>query len=290
MNAMNAVNNGHLCVIDGSNMIHRAWAMGKPRQREHDGMEVGATWLFTQMIVKLLRRMNDGNLTPTHVAIFFDPARENIWRRDILATYKAHRPDMDPLFAAQIPLMKEFCAAIGLAEETAPRHEADDMIGAYTEVAAARGDRVSIVSTDKDLMQLVRPRVMQVNPVTNVWFNEARVVDKFEVPVALIGDYLALAGDSSDGVPGAPGIGAKSASALLNDFGGLEEILNRTEEIEKKSWRRIIGENVEQIKLSRRLVALDSFGVERALSDADMIAPVYTFPDTAEAWRLSELT
>lgn len=290
MNAMNAVNNGHLCVIDGSNMIHRAWAMGKPRQREHDGMEVGATWLFTQMIVKLLRRMNDGNLTPTHVAIFFDPARESSWRRDILATYKAHRPDMDPLFAAQIPLMKEFCAAIGLAEETAARHEADDMIGAYTEVAAARGDRVSIVSTDKDLMQLVRPRVMQVNPVTNVWFNEARVVDKFEVPVALIGDYLALAGDSSDGVPGAPGIGAKSASALLNTFGGLEEILSRAEEIEKKSWRRIIGENVEQIKLSRRLVALDSFGVERALSDTDMIAPVYTFPDTAEAWRLSELT
>lgn len=280
----------HLCVIDGSNMLHRAWAMGRPRARAGDGLEVGATWLFSQMLVKLLRRMDAGPVSPSHVAIFFDPPRADSWRREVSETYKAHRDEMDPVLRAQIPLMVEACEAIGMAVATAPRHEADDMIAAYTEDAVARGARVSIISSDKDLMQLVRPRVMQMNAASDTWFNEAGVEKKFGVPAQRVGDFLALAGDASDGVPGAPGIGPKSAAALLLEFGDLGALLGGAERIERASWRRIITENREQIRMSRMLVALDADGAPRPLSERDMRAPTAGFAGRAHQWREDVLT
>jgi len=280
----------HLCVIDGSNMLHRAWAMGRPRARTADGLEVGASWLFSQMLVKLLRRMDAGHASPTHVAIFFDPPREDSWRREVSADYKAHRDAMDPALRAQIPIMIEACRAIGLASATAPRHEADDMIAAYAEDAAAAGARVSIISSDKDLMQLVRPGVMQMNAASDTWFNEAAVEKKFGVPPSLVGDFLALAGDSSDGVPGAPGIGPKSASALLCKFGSLGGLLGRAEQIERASWRRIICENKEQIRMSRMLVALDVDGAPRSLSWDEVRTPRPGFAGRAQQWREDALS
>ena len=281
MNAMTDIvtqGSGHVCVIDGSNMIHRAWAMGKPTARA-DGMEVGATILFSQMMMKLLRRMLDGKRPPSHLAIFFDPPREQSWRREIFPGYKAGRPEMDEAFARQIPLMKDLCRAMGVAVATAERHEADDMIAAYVEDGVARGDFCTIVSTDKDLMQLVRPRVMQLSTVADKWFNETAVAEKFGVPAARVGDFLALAGDKVDGVPGAPGIGPKAAASLLGTYGSVGGILRHAEEIERAALRRIVCENREQIRLSRMLVALDHAAAPRKLTRSAMTAP-----GTAGAW------
>lgn len=279
----------HLCVIDGSNMLHRAWAMGRPRQRAKDGLEVGAAWLFSQMLSKLLRRMTEGRMPPSHVAIFFDPPREASWRREVYAKYKAHRDEMDPVLRAQIPLMKDCARAIGVAEATASRHEADDMIAAYVEDAVAAGARASIVSSDKDLMQLVRPGVLQINPVSDVWFTSAQVEKKFDVPPERVGDFLALAGDAGDGVPGAPGIGPKTAAKLLREFGSLAALLARCEEIERPSWRKIIVDNKAQIRLSRLLVALDAAGAPRSLTVEEMRAPSHGIDAAAHAWREAEL-
>ncbi len=269
---------GHLCVIDGSNMLHRAWAMGRPTTRA-DGLEVGATILFGQMMMKLLRRVLNGRNPPTHLAIFFDPSRSQSWRREVFEGYKAARPPMDEALAAQIPLMKDMCKAMGVAHATAPRHEADDLIAAYVEDAVQRGDFCSIVSTDKDLMQLVRPGVLQLSTVQDKWYTEAAVEEKFKVKASQLGDYLALAGDSIDGVPGAPGIGPKSAVSLLEQFGTLGAMLRRAEEIERKGWRKIITENREIIRMSRMLVSLDHAGSPRPLSVSSLRAPT-----AAEAW------
>jgi DNA polymerase I len=281
---------GHLCVIDGSNMLHRAWAMGQPKTRT-DGLEVGATHLFGQMMMKLLRRMLNGRKPPTHLVIFFDPSRSDTWRREVYEGYKADRPPMDEGLAAQIPLMKEMCSAMGVAQATAPRHEADDLIAAYVEDAVVRGDFCSIVSTDKDLMQLVRPNVMQLNTVQDKWFNEAAVEKKFAVKANQVGDYLALAGDKVDGIPGAPGIGPKSAQALLEQFGTLGSLLRRADEIEKKGWRKIVTENREVIRLSRMLVSLDDAGCPRPLTLQAMRAPSAARAWTGlEEWRAESLS
>jgi len=154
----------HICVIDGSNMLHRAWAMGGSRQRA-DGLEVAAVDLFSKMMVKLMRRMHEGRRPPSHVVVFFDPPRAESWRREIFPGYKATRPPMDQKLADQIPLMKGMCEAMGIAWSVAPKHEADDMIAAYVEDVVAGNGRCSIVSTDKDLMQLVRPGVLQLSTV-----------------------------------------------------------------------------------------------------------------------------
>lgn len=276
---------GHLCVIDGSNMLHRAWAMGQPRKRA-DGLEVGATHLFGLMMMKLLRRMLNGRKPPTHIAIFFDPSSAEGWRREVFEAYKAERPPMDELLAAQIPLMKDMCTAMGVAHATAPRHEADDLIAAYVEDGVARGDFCSIISSDKDLMQLVRPGVMQLSAVQDKWFNEDAVAEKFGVTAAQVGDFLALAGDKVDGVPGAPGIGPKSAQALLGQFGTIGSMLRRAEEIERKAWKKIVVENKEMIRMSRMLVSLDHAGCPRPLALQVMRAPTAAYAWTGlEEWR-----
>jgi len=260
-------------------MLHRAWAMGQTVVR-HDGLDVGATSLFGAMMMKLLRRMLNGKRPPSHIAVFFDPPRADSWRREMYANYKANRPDMDAALSVQIPLMKDICHAMGVSHATAPRHEADDLIAAYVEDAASRGDFCTIISSDKDLMQLVRPGVLQYNSVQDKWFNEAAVIEKFGVNPTQVADYLALAGDAVDGVPGAPGIGAKSAAALLVEFGSVETILRCCDDIQKKSWRRIISENHEVIRLSRMLVALDHAAAPRLLSIVQMRSP-----EPLRAWQ-----
>lgn len=281
---------GHLCVIDGSNMLHRAWAMA-PSKKRKDGMEVGATHLFSMMMMKLLRRMLNGRKAPTHLVIFFDPPRDQSWRREVYEGYKADRPPMDDELRLQIPLMKEMCSAMGVAHATAPRHEADDLIAAYVEDAVDRGEFCSIISTDKDLMQLVRPGVLQLNTVQDKWFNEAAVIEKFGVSSGQLGDFLALAGDKIDGVPGAPGIGPKSAQALLSQFGFLESMMNHCDQIERKSWRKIISENREVILLSRLLVGLDCSGAPRPVSIQEMRAPTAAGAWIGlEEWREGHLT
>jgi DNA polymerase I len=280
----------HLCLIDGSNLLHRAWAMGTPRRRERDGAEVGATWLFTQMVGKLLRRMSEGRVPPTHLAVFFDPAREKSWRREIFPDYKAHRSEPEPDLVSQIALMQQFCADIGLGAATADRHEADDLIGAYTSDAAVRGWRVTIISSDKDLMQLVQPGVMQVNTMSDRWFNEAIVTEKFDVPPSQLRDYLAMAGDAADGVPGARGIGPKTAARLLKQFGNLDAILENTDQIASMSERAKIVASIEALRLSKILVSLDVDGAPRPLSDEQTrLSRQTTWHEIIDDWRQKNL-
>lgn len=284
-----ALNIAHLCVIDGSNMLHRAWAMGGTRVRQ-DGVEVAAADLFSKMVMKLMRRMMEGRHPPSHVAIFFDPAREQSWRRKIYPDYKADRSEMDPALAAQIPMMQQMCTRAGIAWAVAPEHEADDLIAAYVEDAAAGGARCSIVSTDKDLMQLVRPGILQLTATKDVWFNEAAVFAKFGVPPLRVADFLALAGDKVDGVPGAPGIGAKTAAKLLTEFGSLGAILREPEKLERASWQKSISQNLETIRMSRLLVSLDHAGAPRPLDEKTLRTPrMGEMIEGVQSWRREEL-
>lgn len=281
------LNVAHLCVIDGSNMLHRAWAMGGSRIRP-DGAEVGAADLFSKMMMKLMRRMMEGRHPPSHVAIFFDPPREQSWRRKVYPGYKANRSDMDPALAAQIPIMQQMCGRAGIAWAVAPEHEADDLIAAYTEDAAAGNARCSIITTDKDLMQLVRPGVLQM--AKDKWFNEAAVFEKFGVPPIRVADFLALAGDTVDGVPGAPGIGAKTATRLLTEFGSLGAILRNPDQLSRPSWQKSVSQNREQIRMSRMLVSLDHAGAPRLLDEKTLRAPrMGEMYEGVQSWRREAL-
>jgi len=238
------------------------------------------------MLRKMLVRMEEGRHPPTHGAIFFDPPREDSWRRAFFPDYKAHRPPMDPALAAQVGEMKDLAGRMGLAQATAPRHEADDMIAAYVADARARGDRVSILSRDKDLLQLVQPGVMQYDAISEKWYRSADVEEKFGVRPDQIGDFLALAGDKSDGIPGVPGIGPVAAGKLLLRFGTLSDLLGRLDEIERISWRQRISENRETARISRVLVSLDAEGAPRPLSCEAMRMPSASEADAAlRAWR-----
>lgn len=274
---------GHVCLIDGSNVLHRAWAVAPKRARSSDGVEIGAVQVFASMIAKMLRRMESGRHPPTHVAIFFDPPRTDSWRRAIYPAYKAHRPETDPALRVQIPMMRALCQAAGLAQGLAPKHEADDLIATYAEDALAVGDRVSILSGDKDLMQIVRPGVLQYDAVRNKWFDAAAVEEKFGVPPTLVRDFLAMAGDAGDGVPGAFGIGPVAASTMLNDFGSLDAILANPTQISRKGWRKIIEASRDDLELSRRLVTLDA-AAPRILARNEM-----TFPDPGQALAAIEV-
>lgn len=262
----------HMVVVDGSNMLRRAWSVAKPKAG-HDGRDLGASELFGMMLRKLVRRMCEGAFPPSHLVVFFDPPREDSWRREIFDGYKADRSEMEPALAAQIPVMKAICDQMGIAHATAEKHEADDMIAAYVEDAVKNGMKCSIISSDKDLMQLIRPGVKQLHPVTDKWFGVKQVEEKFEVPPDRLGDYLALAGDSVDGVPGAPGIGPKAAVALIGQFPKISHMLRDADQVERAGWRKILKENKPQIRLSKALVALDAEGAPRLLSFSAIRAP-----------------
>lgn len=262
----------HLCLIDGTNMIRRAWAVAD-KQQDADGVEIGAAALFAKMVPKLLRRIADGRIPAPHTAILFDPPRDGTWRRAMYPGYKADRPPVEPELLAQIEMMREMCHMIGLAQACYETHEADDVIAALTMDARARKMRVSIISTDKDLMQLIRPGILQLNPISGAWYNVAAVMDKFGVPPDLLGDYLALAGDKTDGIPGAPGIGGIIAADILKAAGSLEAALSNPECTSRPSAQKALREHADRIRLSRKLVSLDTDDCPRPFAPTDVRTP-----------------
>lgn len=278
----------HHCLIDGSGFMHRAKAMATPRARVLDGMEVGVAALFARMMAKVARRACEGKVPPTHWMVAFDPPRADSWRREMCPSYKAHRPEAEAVFTAQIPLMKQACEAAGLAIVEAPRHEADDLLAAYAHDAASSGSRVTIVSSDKDLMQLVRPGVWLWDARADLWFNEALVLEKFGVPPARLGDYLALAGDVADGIPGARGIGPKIARTMLQEGLTLSEMLANPGLLSSPRWRALVEGNIEPLRLARLLVALDIGGCPRPLdSEALRVAAPGTISSRFHSWIAS---
>ncbi|WP_210495327.1 DNA polymerase I [Microvirga antarctica] len=261
----------HVFLVDGSSFIFRSYFQSmnqdsKYNTRTSDGMPTGAVRLF---VTKLLQFMRDGaaGLKPTHLAIVLDKS-EGSFRKELYEDYKGHRPDPPDDLKVQMPLMREAIRAFGLEPIEQARYEADDLIATYTQEAKARGANVLIITSDKDLMQLVGPLVCFYDfesgakgkpgyrPERNL--DEAAVTERWEgLPPDKIGDLLALMGDASDNVPGVPGIGLKTAAQLIKEFGDLETLLARAEEIKQPKRRETLLANADMARLSKQLVTLD---------------------------------
>ncbi|UVF19512.1 DNA polymerase I [Microvirga terrae] len=261
----------HVFLVDGSSFIFRAYFQSmnqdqKYNARSSDGMPSGAVRLF---VSKLLQFMRDGaaGLRPTHLAIVLDKS-EGSFRKELYEDYKGHRPDAPQDLKVQMPIMREAIRAFGLEPVELQRYEADDLIATYTQQAKARGADVLIISSDKDLMQLVGPKVCFYDfesgskgkpgyrPERNL--DEAAVIEKWEgIPPEKIGDVLALMGDTSDNVPGVPGIGLKTAAQLIKEYGDLETLLERAPEIKQPKRRETLIANADTARLSKKLVTLD---------------------------------
>ncbi|WP_412506217.1 DNA polymerase I [Roseovarius sp. SYSU LYC5161] len=244
----------HLHLIDGSAYIFRAYHALPPLTRKSDGMPVGAVSGFCNM----LQRYVEGNAGSdvTHLAVIFDKG-SHTFRNDLYDQYKANREEMPEDLRPQIPLTRRATEAFNIACKEIEGFEADDIIATLAARARAAGGRVTILSSDKDLMQLVGDGVEMLDPMKNRTIDSEGVEEKFGVAPDRVVDVQALAGDSVDNVPGAPGIGVKTAALLINEFGSLEELLDRAEEIKQPKRRQTLIEHRAQIELSKQLVQLD---------------------------------
>jgi DNA polymerase-1 len=245
-----------LYLVDGSGYIFRAYHALPPLTRKSDGLPVGAVAGFCNMLWKLLVDMKAAPDAPTHLAVIFDHS-EKTFRNDLYAEYKAHRPPAPEDLVPQFPLVREATKAFGVPCIELPGYEADDLIAAYSCHVRDQGGEVVIVSSDKDLMQLVGDRVSMFDPMKNIRLGPSEVADKFGVPPDKVVDVQALCGDSVDNVPGAPGIGIKTASALILEYGDLDTLLARAGEIKQDKRRQTLIDFADQIRLSRELVRLD---------------------------------
>jgi DNA polymerase-1 len=244
-----------LYLIDGSGYIFRAYHALPPLTRKSDGLPIGAVSGFANMLWKFLNEVK-GDQAPTHLAVVFD-ASERTFRTEIDPNYKAHRPPAPDDLVQQFPIIREATAAFGVSCLELAGYEADDIIAAYACRARDSGAQVVIVSSDKDLMQLVGDRVSMLDPIKQTMIGREQVVEKFGVEPEKVTDVQALVGDSVDNVPGAPGIGIKTASALINEYGDLDTLLERAGEIKQEKRRQTLIDYADQIRLSRRLVTLD---------------------------------
>ena len=245
----------HLHLIDGSAFIFRAFHALPPLTRKSDGLPIGAVSGFCNMLDRYVEG-NSGPDAATHVAVIFDKGSIT-FRNDMYDAYKANRSEMPEDLRPQIPLTREATIAFNIACEEMEGWEADDIIATLSCRAREAGGRVTIVSSDKDLMQLVGDGVEMLDPMKNVRIDVDGVRQKFGVDPDRVVDVQALAGDSVDNVPGAPGIGIKTASQLIEEYGSLEELLDRADEIKQPKRRQVLIEHRAQIELSKRLVQLD---------------------------------
>ena len=240
-----------LILVDGSGYIFRAFHALPPMTRP-DGIHVNAVFGFTQMLSQFLARH-----AASHIAVVFDTSRIT-FRNEIYAEYKAHRPDPPPELIPQFALIREATEALGVCRVELPGFEADDLIAAYAKAFVAEGGTVRIVSSDKDLMQLIRPGVELLDPMKQKPIREAEVLEKFGVTPDKVVEVQALAGDSTDNVPGVPGIGIKTAAQLINEYGDLETLLASTAQIKQPKRREALEQNAEKARISKRLVQLDA--------------------------------
>ncbi|HEV2364497.1 MAG TPA: DNA polymerase I [Caulobacteraceae bacterium] len=248
--------NVRLYIVDGSGFVFRAYHALPPLTRKSDGLPVGAVQGFCNMLWKLMVDMKAAPDAPTHLAVVFDYS-EQTFRNRIYADYKAHRPPAPEDLGPQFPLVREATRAFGVPCLELEGYEADDLIAAYACHVRDVGGEVVIVSSDKDLMQLVGERVSMLDTMKNVRIGVPQVIEKFGVPPEKVIDVQALCGDSVDNVPGAPGIGIKTASALIAEFGDLDALLARAGEIKQDKRRQTLIDFADQIRLSRELVTLD---------------------------------
>ena len=250
-------NGDHLFLVDGSGYIFRAYHALPPLSRKSDALPVSAVLGFCNMVWKLLRDARDTavGVTPTHFAVIFDYSSRT-FRNELYAEYKANRSAPPDDLIPQFGLIREATRAFDLPCLEMEGYEADDLIATYARLTKEAGGDVTIVSSDKDLMQLVGSAVSMYDPMKDRQIGIPEVIEKWGVPPEKMIDLQALTGDSVDNVPGVPGIGPKTAAQLLDMFGSLDVLLERAGEIKQEKRRLSIIENADKARISRELVRL----------------------------------
>ena len=247
----------HFYLIDGSGYIFRAYYALPPLTRKSDGLPTGAVSGFCSMLFKLLEdsKSNQNLQKPTHFAVIFDSARKT-FRNEIYKDYKANRSEAPDDLAPQFEYIRKSVLAFNLPSVELKNYEADDLIATYTDQILKEGAKVTIVSSDKDLMQLYKKNVRIFDPMKNKFISEEDIQNKFGVDSSKVIDVQALAGDSSDNVPGVPGIGVKTAAGLINKYGNLDKLLKSAHEIKQNKRRETLIENKDKALISKQLVTL----------------------------------
>jgi len=264
--------NSHVVLVDGSGYIFRAYHALPPLTRKSDGLPIGAVAGFSNMLFKLLQNQNDDD-RPTHFAVIFDKGSYT-FRNDIFDQYKANRSETPEDLIPQFPLTRDATRAFGSPAIEMQGFEADDLIATYARQAEAKGARVTIISSDKDLMQLVSDKISMLDTMKNKQIGIPQVIEKFGMGPERVIEIQALAGDSVDNIPGVPGIGVKTAVVLLEQFGDLETLLQRCDEIPQKGRREKMMANIDNARLSLELVTLKTdVEVEVPLEDLAVSDP-----------------
>ena len=247
----------HFYLIDGSGYIFRAYYALPPLSRKSDGLPTGAVSGFCSMLFKLLEdaRSDDSKNKPTHFAVIFDSARKN-FRNEIYSDYKANRAEAPDDLAPQFEYIRKSVEAFNLPSIELLNYEADDLIATYAKKITEAGAKVTVISSDKDLMQLVSNKVRLFDPMKSKVIGEKEVIEKFGVKPDQVIDVQSLAGDSSDNVPGVPGIGIKTASELINKYKTLENLLKKASEIPQNKRRETLLSNKDKAMISKQLVTL----------------------------------
>ena len=247
----------HFYLVDGSGYIFRAYYALPPLTRKSDGLPTGAVSGFCSMLFKLLEdsKSNQNLQKPTHFAVIFDSARKT-FRNEIYSDYKANRSEAPDDLAPQFEYIRKSVLAFNLPSVELMNYEADDLIATYTDKILNAGAKVTIVSSDKDLMQLYRKNVRIYDPMKNKFISEDDILNKFGVDSSKVIDVQALAGDSSDNVPGVPGIGIKTAAELINKYVNLEKLLESAHEIKQNKRRETLIKNKDKALISKKLVTL----------------------------------
>ncbi len=247
----------HFYLVDGSGYIFRAYYALPPLTRKSDGLPTGAVSGFCSMLFKLLEdsKSKENLQKPTHFAVIFDSARKT-FRNEIYSEYKANRAEAPDDLAPQFEYIRKSVSAFNLPSVDLINYEADDLIATYVDMILKYGAKVTIISSDKDLMQLYKKDVRIFDPMKNKFISEEDVKNKFGVDSTKVIDVQALAGDSSDNVPGVPGIGVKTAAELINEYGNLETLLKSAHKIKQNKRRETLIENKDKAIISKKLVTL----------------------------------
>src|SRR5499427_3087340 len=264
----------HVFLVDGSSYIFRAYHALPPLNRKTDGLQVNAVLGFCNMLWKLMRDMKPEE-RPTHLAVVFDKS-EHTFRTEMYPDYKAHRPDPPDDLRPQFPLIREAVRAFDLPCLEQAGFEADDLIATYVREACEAGATATIVASDKDLMQLVSDCVVMYDTMKDRRIGIPEVIEKFGVPPGKMIEVQALIGDSTDNVPGVPGIGPKTAAQLIGEYGDLETVLARAGEIKQEKRRQSLIDNADKARMSKKLVTLDDrVAVEVPIGDLAVHDPDY---------------
>ena len=250
-------NKDHYYLIDGSGYIFRAYYALPPLSRKSDGLPTGAVSGFCSMLFKLLEdaRSDETKFKPTHFAVIFDSARKN-FRNEIYKDYKANRTEAPEDLAPQFSYIRKSVEAFNLPSIELTNYEADDLIATYAKKIISVGATATIISSDKDLMQLVNDKIRIYDPMKSKIIGTKEVKEKFGVRPDQVIDVQSLAGDSSDNIPGVPGIGIKTAAELINKYNSLDNLLKNLEEIKQKKRKETLINNKDNAILSRKLVTL----------------------------------